>query len=67
MEPETRKQIATRLVVESKALVARQQQLVVHLDRGGHGTREAIRLLDQFEAALKTFRRTWVLLQSVQG
>ena len=67
MKPETRKEIATRLVVEAEALVARQQQLVAHLDRKGYSTKEAIRLLDHFDAALKTFRRTWAQLQSVQG
>jgi hypothetical protein len=64
MKQETWKEIATRLVVEAEALAARQQQLVMHLDRKGYSTKEAIRLLDQFEAALKTFRRTWAFLQS---
>jgi hypothetical protein len=67
MKPETTKEYATRLVAEAEALVARQQQLAMHLDRKGYSTKEAIRLLDQFDASLKTFRRTWSLLQPVQS
>jgi hypothetical protein len=64
MRPETRLEIATRLVAEAEALVAQQQQLVAELGRNGRGTDSARRLLFQFDRALESFRRTLALLQS---
>jgi len=64
MKPETRLDIAKRLVVEAEAMVVRQQKLVAELNGDGHGTGESLELLAQFENALTNFRRTLALFQS---
>jgi hypothetical protein len=66
MKPETRNEIAERLVVDAREVAARQRQFVARLDGEGYSTKEASRLLDSFEIALKNFRRTLALLQSTQ-
>jgi hypothetical protein len=66
MKPETRQEIAERLVVEATEVVARQRHFVARLDGKGYSLNEASRLLDSFEIALKNFRRTLALLQSSQ-
>ena len=63
---ETRQEIAERLVVEAREVVARQRQFVARFDGEGHSAKEASRLLDSFEIALKNFRRTLALLKSTQ-
>ena len=65
MKPETRLEIAQRLVAEAEGLVLRQQQLVAVLEKDGHRTTEALRMLNQFEAAQANFRRTLALMQSL--
>jgi len=66
MKPETRLEIAQRLVAEAEGLVLRQQQLVAVLEKDGHRTTEALRMLNQFEAAQANFRRTLALMQSLR-
>jgi len=66
VKPETRQDIATRLVVEAEGLVARQQELVAYLDHRGCRTAEALALLDQFENTLANFRRILARLQFPQ-
>ena len=65
MKPETRLEIAQRLVAEAEGLVLRQQQLVAVLEKDSHRTNEAQQLLSQFEAAQASFRRTLALMQSL--
>lgn len=62
MKPETRPEIAKRLLSEAADLVERQQQLLVVLENKVHQTREAESLLDQLEQALTSFGRTLALL-----
>jgi hypothetical protein len=40
--------IAQRHVVQGESIIARQRQILVDLERGGHDTAEARRLLAQF-------------------
>ena len=66
MKPETRQEIAQRLVVEAEGLVARQQQLVVELEKKGCETQFSVELLIQFERASANFRHTLYLLESTK-
>ena len=63
MRPETRRDIAKRLVVEAEGLVMRQRQLVTELEQNGHETERSQRLLGHFEDGLARFRDTLALLK----
>jgi hypothetical protein len=67
MKPETRLDIAKRLVIEAEGLVARQQELVAVLDNVGQRTEPAQRLLGNLEDALVNFRDTLARLQASQS
>jgi hypothetical protein len=64
MKPETRLDIAKRLIIEAEGLVARQHELISVLDNKGHRIEQAQHLLGNLEAALVKFRRTLARLQS---
>jgi hypothetical protein len=66
MKAETTQEFAERLVAEAREVVARQRQFAARLNCEGYTTNEASSLLDNFEIALKNFRRTLTLLQSTQ-
>jgi hypothetical protein len=63
VKPETREEIARRLVAEAEVMVTRQQELVAALENDGRNSRLAGELLDRFETALENFRRTLALLR----
>jgi hypothetical protein len=63
MKPETRQDIARRLVAEAEGLVVRQRQLVAELEKNGHESGQSQKLLGHFEDSLESFRRTLALLQ----
>jgi len=64
MKPETRLDIARRLVAEAEGLVARQEALAKELDNAGHGSALARELLGQFEKARRQFVGTAALLEA---
>jgi hypothetical protein len=64
MKPETRLDIAKRLITEAEGLVARQHELVAVLDNKGHRIEQARQLLGNLEDALANFRRTLARLQA---
>jgi hypothetical protein len=64
MKPETRQDIARRLVAEAEGLVARQQALVAELAKGHHNMTLPLKLLGQFERARENFRRTLAALET---
>jgi len=64
MKPETRLDIAKRLVAEAEGLVARQEMLVAELDKAGYNSALGRSLLEQFERAHKQFVRTAAMLES---
>ena len=67
MKPETRLDIAKRLVIEAEGLVARQQELVAMLDHNGNRTEPARQLLGNLEDALVNFRGTLARLRASQS
>jgi len=67
MRPESRQEIAKRLVAEADWLVDRQRQLVAALEKNGANIMVARELLIQFEMAAVTFRRTLDLLLGPDG
>lgn len=66
MKPESRQEIASRLVVEAEGLVMRQQALVAQLQKDGEDATLSLELLMQFEKARANFRRTLDLLKSTR-
>jgi len=64
MKPETRQDIARRLVAEAEGLVVRQQELVAELAKGHHNTTLSLKLLDQFERARENFQCTLAFLET---
>jgi hypothetical protein len=64
MKPETRMDIAKRLIIEAEGLVARQHELVTALDNNGHRIEQARYLLCNLEDALVSFRRTLARLKA---
>lgn len=64
MKPETRQDIAKRLVAEAEGLVMRQRQLVAELEKSGHEAEQSQKLLGHFEDSLASFQRTLALLQA---
>lgn len=67
MKPETRLEIAQRLVAEAEGMVLRQQRFVAEFEKNGWTNPEARKLLKQFEIAQENFRRTLALLQSAKS
>jgi hypothetical protein len=67
MIPETRLDIAKRLIIEAEGLVARQHELVAVLDNKRHRTDQARHLLGNLEDALANFRRTLARLQALKS
>ena len=64
MKPETRLEIATRLIAEAEGLVVHQEMLAKELEKAGHNPALARDLLRQFEQAHGQFVRTAALLES---
>jgi hypothetical protein len=64
MKPETRQDIAKRLVAEAEGLVVRQRQLVAELEKSGRESDQSQELLGHFEDSLASFQRTLALLQA---
>lgn len=67
MKPETRLDIAKRLVREAEGLVARQQELSAVLDGKGYRREPAQQLLGNLEDALVNFRGTLAQLRASQS
>lgn len=67
MKPETRLDIAKRLVIEAEGLVARHQELVAVLDNSGSRTEPAQQSLGNLEDALVNFRGTLARLRASQS
>lgn len=64
MKPETRLEIATRLVAEAEGLVMRQRELVASLEQDGRDAAQSLQLLQRFELTRDNFRRILSSLQS---
>jgi len=66
MKPETRLDIAGRLVAEAQAIVKRQEKLIADLEDNGQPTERSDELLELLVTALMNFKRTLALLRAAQ-
>jgi hypothetical protein len=66
MKPESRLDIAKRLVAETEALVEKQAQLVNYLEESGYSAESAIILLSLMRESLKQCQKSLSLMEKYE-